>query len=94
MRAPARDWPDPAASRGISGAGRDQRRLRLLVNKARDDTPGWSTPSRCENQINALLLEIRRAESAARGYLLTPGRNSWRITSSRRHHPGTRQAAR
>ena len=26
-----------------------------------------------ENQINTLLLEIRRAESAARGYLLTLG---------------------
>ena len=26
-----------------------------------------------QNQINALLLEIRRAESAARGYLLTRG---------------------
>src|SRR5215510_10612528 len=43
----------------------------LLVNKARDDS-GWVTHTvEAENQINALLLEIRRAESAARGYLLT-----------------------
>src|SRR5690349_16985449 len=43
----------------------------LLVNKARDDS-GWVTHTvEAENQINALLLEIRRAESAARGFLLT-----------------------
>jgi CHASE3 domain sensor protein len=43
----------------------------LLVNKARDDN-GWVTHTvEAENQINALLLEIRRAESAARGFLLT-----------------------
>jgi len=45
----------------------------LLVNKARDDS-GWVTHTvEAENQINALLLEIRRAESAARGFLLTQG---------------------
>src|SRR5262245_17299194 len=45
----------------------------LLVNKARDDN-GWVTQTvEAENQINALLLEIRRAESAARGFLLTQG---------------------
>jgi signal transduction histidine kinase len=45
----------------------------LLVNKARDDS-GWVTRTvEAENQINALLLEIRRAESAARGFLLTRG---------------------
>lgn len=42
----------------------------LLVNKARHDI-GWVVHTiEAENQINALLLEIRRAESAARGYLL------------------------
>ena len=45
----------------------------LLVNKARDDS-GWVTHTvEAENQINALLLEVRRAESAARGFLLTKG---------------------
>jgi signal transduction histidine kinase len=45
----------------------------LLVNKARDDN-GWVTRTvEAENQINALLLEIRRAESATRGFLLTQG---------------------
>jgi signal transduction histidine kinase len=45
----------------------------LLVNKARDDN-GWVTHTvEAENQINALLLEIRRAESGARGYVLTQG---------------------
>jgi len=45
----------------------------LLVNKARDDS-GWVVHTvEVENQTNALLLEIRRAESAARGYLLTSG---------------------
>ncbi len=43
----------------------------LLVNKSRRDT-GWVVHTiEVENQTNALLLEIRRAESAARGYLLT-----------------------
>ena len=45
----------------------------LLVNKARDDS-GWVVHTiEVENQTNALLLEIRRAESAARGYILTLG---------------------
>ncbi|MBI5319364.1 MAG: CHASE3 domain-containing protein [Bradyrhizobium sp.] len=45
----------------------------LLVNKARDDS-GWVTHTvEAESQLNALLLEIRRAESAARGFLLTRG---------------------
>ena len=48
----------------------------LLVNKARDDSAWVVHTVEVENQINALLLEIRRAESAARGYLLTRSRNS------------------
>ena len=45
----------------------------LLVNKAREDS-GWVVHTvEVENQISNLLLEIRRAESAARGYLLTLG---------------------
>jgi signal transduction histidine kinase len=45
----------------------------VLVNKAREDS-GWVVHTvEAENQINTLLLEIRRAESAARGYLLTLG---------------------
>jgi signal transduction histidine kinase len=42
-----------------------------LVNKARDDSKWVVHTIEAENQINTLLLEIRRAESAARGYLLT-----------------------
>src|SRR5262249_25296518 len=43
----------------------------LLVNKARDDS-GWVVHTvEAENQINTLLLEIRRAESSARGFLLS-----------------------
>ncbi len=43
----------------------------LFVNKAREDS-GWVVHTvEVENQTNALLLEIRRAESGARGYLLT-----------------------
>jgi signal transduction histidine kinase len=43
----------------------------ILVNKAREDS-GWVVHTvEVENQINTLLLQIRRAESAARGYLLT-----------------------
>lgn len=42
-----------------------------LVNGARDDSKWVVHTIEAENQINALLLEIRRAESAARGYLLT-----------------------
>nr|WP_249803424.1 CHASE3 domain-containing protein [Bradyrhizobium sp. 21] len=44
-----------------------------LVNKARDDSKWVVHTIEVENQINALLLEIRRAESGARGYLLTQG---------------------
>lgn len=42
-----------------------------LVNKAREDSKWVVHTIEVENQINALLLEIRRAESGARGYLLT-----------------------
>ena len=43
----------------------------LLVNKSREDN-GWVVHTvEVENQISTLLLQIRRAESAARGYLLT-----------------------
>ncbi len=45
----------------------------LFVNRAREDS-GWVVHTlEVENQTNTLLLEIRRAESAARGYLLTNG---------------------
>lgn len=44
-----------------------------LVNKARDDSKWVIHTIEVENQINALLLEIRRAESSARGFLLTQG---------------------
>jgi signal transduction histidine kinase len=43
----------------------------LLVNKARKDNSLVVHTVEVENSINALLLEIRRAESAARAYLLT-----------------------
>jgi signal transduction histidine kinase len=43
----------------------------LLVNKSREDN-GWVVHTvEVENQLSTLLLEIRRAESAARGFLLT-----------------------
>jgi signal transduction histidine kinase len=43
----------------------------VLVNQSREDS-GWVVHTvEVENQINGLLLEIRRAESAIRGYLLT-----------------------
>ncbi|CCD89523.1 putative two-component sensor histidine kinase [Bradyrhizobium sp. ORS 285] len=45
----------------------------LLVNKARSDSAWVVHTVEAENQINALLLEVRRAESAARAYLLTQG---------------------
>ena len=45
----------------------------LLVDKSREDNARVVHTIEVENQINALLLEIRRAESAARGYLLTSG---------------------
>ncbi|WBL82148.1 CHASE3 domain-containing protein [Bradyrhizobium xenonodulans] len=44
-----------------------------LVNKAREDSKWVIHTIEAENQINALLLEIRRAESSARGFLLTQG---------------------
>jgi signal transduction histidine kinase len=43
----------------------------LLVNKARKDNSLVVHTVEVENSVNALLLEIRRAESAARAYLLT-----------------------
>ena len=43
----------------------------LLVNKAREDNGLVVHTVEVENQINALLLDVRRAESNARGYLLT-----------------------
>lgn len=45
----------------------------ILVNRAREDNSWVVHTVEVENQINTLLLEIRRAESAARGYLLTLG---------------------
>jgi signal transduction histidine kinase len=43
----------------------------VLVNRSREDS-GWVVHTvEVENQINALLLQVRRAESSARGYLLT-----------------------
>jgi signal transduction histidine kinase len=45
----------------------------LLVNKARNDNAAVVHTIEVENQINMLLLEIRRAESSVRGYLLTMG---------------------
>ncbi|MBH5371839.1 sensor histidine kinase [Bradyrhizobium glycinis] len=42
-----------------------------LVNRAREDNKWVIHTIEAQNQINALLLEIRRAESTARGYLLT-----------------------
>jgi signal transduction histidine kinase len=45
----------------------------ILVNRAREDNALVVHTVEVENQINTVLLEIRRAESAARGYLLTYG---------------------
>jgi signal transduction histidine kinase len=45
----------------------------IFVNKAREDSALVVHTVEVENQINGMLLEIRRAESAARGYLLTLG---------------------
>jgi signal transduction histidine kinase len=45
----------------------------ILVNKSREDNAWVVHTVEVENQTNALLLEIRRAEGAARGYLLTSG---------------------
>jgi len=44
-----------------------------LVNKARDDNKWVLHTIEVENQLNTLLLEVRRAESSARGFLLTQG---------------------
>jgi len=43
----------------------------ILVDKARDDSRLVVHTAEVENQIDTLLLELRRAESAARGFLLT-----------------------
>jgi CHASE3 domain sensor protein len=43
----------------------------ILVNQAREDNAWVVHTVEVENQISTVLLEIRRAESAARGYLLT-----------------------
>jgi len=43
----------------------------VLVDKARDDSRLVVHTAEVENQIDTLLLEVRRAESAARGFLLT-----------------------
>ncbi|MGC2779714.1 MAG: CHASE3 domain-containing protein [Bradyrhizobium sp.] len=47
----------------------------ILVNKARSDNAWVIHTIEAENQINALLLEVRRAESGARAYLLTQHRD-------------------
>ena len=41
----------------------------ILVNQARQDNAWVVHTVEVENQISTLLLQIRRAESAARGYL-------------------------
>jgi signal transduction histidine kinase len=43
----------------------------VLVNQSREDSRLVVHTVEVENQVSTLLLEIRRAESAARGYLLT-----------------------
>src|SRR5882757_1497283 len=43
----------------------------VLVNQAREDYALVVRTVEVDNQISTLLLEIRRAESSARGYLLT-----------------------
>ena len=45
----------------------------LLVDRAREGSAWVVHTIEVENQTNALLLEVRRAESAARGYVLTTG---------------------
>lgn len=44
-----------------------------LVNEARQDSKSVIHTIEVENQINTLLLEVRRAESSARGFLLMQG---------------------
>ena len=48
-----------------------------LVNKARDDNASVVHTVEVENQVHTLLLEIRRAESSASGFLLTRGPEFW-----------------
>ncbi len=43
----------------------------LLVNRARDASKWVVHTVEVENQISTVLLEVRRAESSARAYLLT-----------------------
>ena len=43
----------------------------ILVNRAREDNAWVVHTVEVENQVSTVLLEIRRAEGAARGYLLT-----------------------
>ncbi len=43
----------------------------ILVNKARDDSRWVIHTVEVENQISTVLLDVRRAESAVRGFLLT-----------------------
>lgn len=43
----------------------------ILVNEARKDSAWVTHTVEVENQISSVLLELRRAESAARGFLLT-----------------------
>jgi signal transduction histidine kinase len=45
----------------------------ILVNRARSDSARVVHTVEVEKQLNMVLLEVRRAESAARGYLLTRG---------------------
>ena len=66
----------------------------ILVTQAREDS-GWVVHTvEVENQINTLLLQIRRAESAARGYLLTSEpRFLARTSGCRCDHPSRRRQA-
>src|SRR6185437_13043160 len=43
----------------------------VLVNESRKDNAWVVHTVEAENQINSLLLQLRRAESASRGYLLS-----------------------
>jgi signal transduction histidine kinase len=45
----------------------------VLVTQSRKDNRWVVHTVEVENQVNALLLDIRRAESAVRGYMLSPG---------------------
>ena len=48
----------------------------LLVNQAREDAPGWSTPSRSKTRLSQLLLSSAAPKARTRGYLLTRRRSS------------------